>query len=470
MTRYYNTSHRTHRIISVSQQFNRFFLFSLLSLMAVFVSSCEKGILKIGGDLLPEGDFVSLKSIDTLSAFSYTMYDYRIRTDNPSVGYLGSLYDPAFGTTTASFVSQLRLTSRWDGKPFTVDSVRLYLRLLTATGKSNVVHTLRLSEIADIIYPDSTYYSNSPVALTNYVVKDIQLPALQADTINNVVLKLPVEFGNYLLRDTLQLFYAENAIHYSPDHPDFRSYFRGLYFQMDPGPDPVLVSMYLAPGVVNTSHASSENALAIYIHDNNGTKKEYDLNLDADSRNAAFNVYVNDYSTADADKRINHINDGYKDSLSYQQCLNGVYTKITIPGLEKVKSDIMSGKIAINKARLIVPVKFKKTSDTQYYSKLLPMVLGLRYKTEAGDKSVVPDYNMAGSADAYHYFFDGSLDSVNMVYKFNIPAFVQSYLDDATNTLEPSVEIYQGAGTNNVILRSNKNKPTVKFEFTYTKF
>jgi hypothetical protein len=56
------------------------------------------------------------------------------------------------------------------------------------------------------------------------------------------------------------------------------------------------------------------------------------------------------------------------------------------------------------------------------------------------------------------------------VYNFNIPAFTQTYLEDATDILKPEVEVYQGAGLDNVILRGNKNSPTIKFEFTYTKF
>jgi hypothetical protein len=36
--------------------------------------------------------------------------------------------------------------------------------------------------------------------------------------------------------------------------------------------------------------------------------------------------------------------------------------------------------------------------------------------------------------------------------------------------VEPELEIYQGAGTNNAVLGANKGVPTVKFEFTYTKF
>ena len=45
---------------------------------------------------------------------SYTMYDESIRTDNPSVGYLGQIYDPYFGTTNAEFVTQIRLLAEWD--------------------------------------------------------------------------------------------------------------------------------------------------------------------------------------------------------------------------------------------------------------------------------------------------------------------------------------------------------------------
>ena len=72
------------------------------------------------------------------------------------------IYDPYFGTTNTEFVTQIRLGTKWnDSTTHVVDSVRLYLRLLTVKGiKSDVVHTLRLSEIADQIYTDSAYYSD----------------------------------------------------------------------------------------------------------------------------------------------------------------------------------------------------------------------------------------------------------------------------------------------------------------------
>ena len=218
MTRYYNSSRHTHRFVSVSQHLIKIFRLTLIALIAFLISSCEKKILNMGADLLPEGDFISLKAIDTLSVFSYTMYDDSVRSDNPSISYLGQISDPYFGTTTAEFVTQIRLKARWDGKPFTIDSVKLFLHLLSTKGTTNVIHTLKLSEISDLISPDSAYYSNTLVHTAGYVLNSVELPVLKADTINDVVLKLPVEFGNYLTRDTSKLFY-ENNIHYSPDFP-----------------------------------------------------------------------------------------------------------------------------------------------------------------------------------------------------------------------------------------------------------
>jgi len=88
-----------------------------------------------------------------------------------------------------------------------------------------------------------------------------------------------------------------------------------------------------------------------------------------------------------------------------------------------------------------------------------------------GSRYDVPDYSMgSATTDLSHQFFDGTLDSVKNVYNFNIPAFVQSYLEDATNSVLPEVEIYEASGLKNVIFRTSKSKTPLKFEFAYTKF
>lgn len=455
MTRYYNSSQNTRRLISVSNNPFKISHLTLFAMMVFFVSSCAEIETKIGNKLLPESDFVNIKSIDTLSAFSYTFYDESTRTDNPSVSYLGQIYDPYFGTSTAEFVSQIRLSEKWNGQPFTIDSVRLHLRLLTVTGGSDAAHTLRISEIADQIYPDSAYYPNKPVSLTGYALPDIQLPSnLRTDTLNDVVLKLPIEFGNYLTRDTTQLFYSNTK-------PDFRSFFKGLYFQILPSSDPQLVSLSLLPSSILGTYY---NYVVLYMHDDTGTATSFFFVLDAQNKNAAYNRYIHDYNTASPDKKIKHINDGYKDTLSYLQSLFGVYTRVILPGLEKIKNDSSFDKISVNKARLTVPVYF---DGNQFKPSTVPPQLILRYRTKSGNKHVVPDWNIEPTNQT---FFNGKIDSVANVYSFNIPAFVRAYFKDAADTIEPELEIFQGTGIKNVILKANKSKTPVKFEFSYTKF
>jgi hypothetical protein len=82
----------------------------------------------------------------------------------------------------------------------------------------------------------------------------------------------------------------------------------------------------------------------------------------------------------------------------------------------------------------------------------------------------VPDWNIGTTQYTFQPFYDGRLDSTALVYNFNIPAFVQAYLENKSDTIKPELEIYQVTGTKNVILGANKNSTPVKFEFGYTKF
>ena len=458
MTRYYHSFKLSYRSFSVSKYLLNFFRLTLFALVAFFMSSCEEGPTKIGTGILPNEDFVTIKSTDTLSIRSYTMFDASVRTDNPYYSYLGQIYDPYFGTTTTEFVSQIRMGKAWDDLAFTIDSVKLYLKLLSVTGGSGVTHTLRLSEIADQIFPDSAYYSNSPITLTGYELNDIVLPELRPDTINDIIVTLPISFGNYLTRDTAQLFYNNNK-------PDFRSFFKGLYFRISSGSDPLMVSLYLEPpDPNNVQHSTSQNAIVLYMH-NGDVYKTFSFILDATNKNASFNRFLHDFKTASLGKIIDHINDTvYRDTLTYLQSLNGVYTKIKFPGLDSLKNNTTFGHVAVNKARLTVPVYLDRIL---YNASSFPSNLRLRYKSSNGNKYDVPDYFI----DQYHTFFDGKLDSTANLYNFNIATFIQGYLDDTKNNFKPELEIFQDpTGTKNAIFKANSSKTPVKLEFTYTKF
>jgi hypothetical protein len=289
MTRFYHSSISSRRFYSNKHLLSQTIFITFFALAALLVTSCEEGNTKIGSGILPESDFVATQSIDTLTVRSFTMYDDSIQTNNATNIFLGEIYDPYFGTTTAEFVTQIRMGSPWDDGSFNVDSVKLFMQFTGVKGGANATHKLHISEIAEQIYRDTAYYSNKAIALAAYDMPDITLPVLKADTVNNV----------RLTSDTSKLFHSNTK-------PDFRSYFKGLYFRMYTSADPMLVSLDLTPP---TTYESYSNYIVLYMHDDAGTYKEFWFVLDAINRNAAFIKFIHNFSTALPGKKINHIND-----------------------------------------------------------------------------------------------------------------------------------------------------------------
>jgi hypothetical protein len=461
MTRFYHNFSFFFRLNSADNKFT-FSLRPLLFVMAVFyIISCEEDPTKIGSELLPSNDFVTISSLDTLSTWSYSMYESSVPTNDPSIAFVGDIYDPYFGTTTTEFVSQLRISGPWVYGPVTVDSVRLNLKLLAVRGGSaGGGHFMKLSEISDMIYVDSSYYSDTQTNTTGFEAT-VQLPQLIADTINNISVALPVEFGEYLIRDTTKMFYSNTK-------DDFRSYFRGLYFQMQASSDPLIVAFSLPSQI--SSGGNYSNYFVLYMHDTADVKLRYFFILDPVHPNACYNKISRDFSTAEPDKKIQHINDyNYRDTLSYIQLLNGVYTKIVFPGLDSLKKKFSGSKVSVNKARISIPVYY---DGDRYNVSTVPSQLLLRYVYKDSAKRVVPDYGI----DANNKFFDGTLHKLDSTYYFNIPTFIQAYLEDTNNDYKPELEVYQPfginsvVGLNSVILKANASKTPVRFELTYTRF
>ncbi len=435
--------------------FKKFFSLKtyLLILTGIFflLNACEEEGTMIGNQILPGGDFVTLHSTDTLSIYSYTMYTDTVKSDNPTYSYLGEIYDPYFGSTTAGFVSQLRMNDEWGSGVFTVDSIKLILNITNVTGDTSAGHILTLSEIAEEIYTDTTYYSNKVTPLTGYSI-NVTLPSLKEDTINRLVLTLPNSFGEYLIRDTTMLFHSNSE-------PDFRSYFKGLQFSLTSIGDPVFLKLSLEPP---DDYSSYQNYFTLYLRDQDDLSSSFFFLLDAKARNACYNLYSHDYSTAHTDKKIQHINDGIRDTLTYQQCLNGVFTKFMIPGLEQIKSDTSLNNIKINKARITWPVYY---DGYDYHGSSFPSQLYIGYIDNNGSKYLVHDYYVSST------FFDGGIDTTAANYSFNIAYYIQRFLDDSTGALLPEFQLILPSGSiQNAILKANSSTNPVKFDLTYTRF
>jgi hypothetical protein len=461
MTRFYHSLSIFFRVSSASNNFFNKLRPALVVMAVFFVISCEEDPTKIGSELLPSSDYVKISSTDTLSVWSYTMYNSSVATNDPSFAFVGSIFDPYFGTTTAGFVSQLRLGNSWYYGPVTIDSIKLALQVTVKGGTAYADQFLKMSEIADQIYTGTTYYSDTQTNTTGFETT-VPLPKLKPDTINNISVSLPIEFGEYLIRDTTQFFYSNKI-------PDFRAYFKGLYFELLPSTDPVMLSFSLANKIA--SGGSYANYFVMFMHDTAEIRYRYYFIIDPKHPNAAYNRFTRDFSTADPDKRIEHINDNsYRDTLTYIQYLNGVYTKIVFPGLDSLKKKFAGSRISINKARITIPVYY----DGDRYTVLtVPASLRLRYLDQDSSlvhhypvKYDVPDYYI----DSNNNFFDGTLHKTDSTYYFNIPTFIQKYLEDNGNKYIPELEIYQPSELKSVVLRANESKTPVKFEMSYTKF
>ena len=88
---------------------NSFFKIILIAITVVFFTSCDKDFNSIGGDLIGKEHFgLESKTFDVLS---YNQKIGPVQSNNLPLNALGVYEDAVFGTTTASFVTQVVLAS-----------------------------------------------------------------------------------------------------------------------------------------------------------------------------------------------------------------------------------------------------------------------------------------------------------------------------------------------------------------------
>ena len=136
---------------------NRFKYFKLILLVTVLFSSCKKEPSYLGLDVIPEKDRIKLQLLDaftykagTVSTFSELLSRY---TFYPEYAVLGTIKDPVFGTTQASFMTQftditVSIPSLDTVK--VIDTVRIYLKVQKYFGSDedkNQLHTIKIYKI-----------------------------------------------------------------------------------------------------------------------------------------------------------------------------------------------------------------------------------------------------------------------------------------------------------------------------------
>jgi hypothetical protein len=405
-------------------------------LILAALASCQQDPVSIGLGLLPDSDFIEIKSTDTVGIRAFTMYNELSLSNDYTKMVAGSLYDEYFGSTYCDFVTQLRVMSKWPAKPFVVDSVLLTFVPSKVTGDdSTVVHYIRLCETGTEL-TDSTEFLTGQDPDTIKYLGEYRLPRVTAGT--PVSVKLFNWVGEHIMRDTAM---------FNPASQFYQEYFRGLYFSIMSETTPIIVEM-----------DASENAfsdplgLTIFYHSDT---LNYTYSFVATPRAVNYNRFTHDRSTADPALQISHVNDLVIDTAVFLQTYSGVYTKLDMPSLEAYRE---VENLAVNKARIIAPVHL---DGETYLEKNMPARIYLRYRDSEGREVLIPDLTHDVS------FMDGTFYTDQDSYIFNITSFVQQYLRGEID--EPSVELFLPlTAVQNVIFKANTNEPAFKLEFAYT--
>ncbi len=382
---------------------------ALFVVLTFSLLSCKDEDNEVGLDIQPPGDELKLVSTDTATVIAYSRLVDSVKTDETSVSLLGSLLDPVFGRTTASFYTQFRLakTAFSLGENPGADSLILSLAYDDYYGDTNAVLTLKIYEMAERIYLDSSYFSKNSVDIKPTLLAQ---KTFTPDFRNDVVVgedtldpHLRVNMGELTQELVDKLLNApEDSLE---TNDSFLNYFHGLYLTVEPASSNGIIIYF--------DLLSTLSQMTLYYHNDSGDSLEFGYVLNSSC--ARFGRFVHDYGLGETGFR-NQV--AYGDTalgreLCYVQAMGGVKTHIDFP---HIRSFYDNGKIALNEARL-----FLKTHEAAPALPVADFVV-LVANDGKGGFSILPEQT-EGSG-----YFGGYYDKYAGGYWFRITETIQDLM------------------------------------------
>lgn len=396
----------------------------LLALVAIFGACKKETISVIGNDILPNGDKFTVNYFEFNKTNAVTVEGKKFVSNNRDIALLGSYtLDDKFGTTTADFITQVRLaslnTNFYDS--LVVDSVKLFLSLNDDKfyGEENTEFHFSIFELNTDIYFDSTYYTNfdATTVIDNKICDTTFTP----------------NTDDKILTFSLDNSYGEKVINAdtTSTNEDFIKLIQGLYIKTD--------SILVGGSVLYIDYKSANSFIKIYYRDkpnsNGFVSNEIDLVLNNNC--AEINMFKHIYGDIQFNDTLEYI---------YTQGMAGPMGKLDISDV-KVFSD--SGKIVINKAELVV----YNENDMVYES---PEKMFIEVIDPTEETSLVKT---------------GYLNDDKTEYSFIITNHVTSIIDGIES--KTGIYLYPAEPTVNASktkLINNFNSKNIKLKLTYTKY
>lgn len=332
-------------------------------LLLIGGSACRKDD-NIGRNVQPGDDDLFIRVTDTFNILAETIRSQRLRTDERSDVFVGIYNDPVFGTTSASFYTQVLhadedpdLAPAEDRK---FDSIVLSIRFVQGTVYKNRNQSIFAGEparfeIYEVIEPinlGSNYFSNSavktsPVMLGVFdgfvnVVDDVVLPG---DTLPpQIRIRLSDEFGEKLLKAGDEVYATNDGLH---------DFLNGLYIK------PVSVNSIDGTGrLYEINGPGSRLELHFREPDTNAIDQAKTLlfplraaaSTTAPDLAASFMRYEHDYANSEIGNVLGDTAEGSR--KLYLQGMAGTDVLIYFQDLNRL---LEKGKIIINLAELYIP-------------------------------------------------------------------------------------------------------------------
>lgn len=404
--------------------------------MALFIApSCEE-MDEVGLNLINR----PIQINDTLlfPVQAITVLEDSIPTSLAENHLLGIYNDPVFGKTTASIYTEMLppavpffIESNAEANQITVDSVVLMMRYSGHFGDTTRQQRVKVYELGETIPRDTVYSNRSLQIKTNplyektfrprptqivYFYREGDEGMEKADSLPaHLRLNLPSSFGQKIMNDKEDL--AEMTT-----NDDFREYFKGFYITMeevDTDSD--------SPGAILYFNlkANPSKLQIFYTVDMDGNEFHRNIEIPLFEQLARkYTHFTNDHTNVapEIEAQINQTDPSLGDSILFAQSMANFRIRLQFPDIQDIWKEKRGGQIAINSAKMIIPVD---TDFLQDNLGIAPSLVLLRQGSEEGAplESIIDQF--FGQS-----YFGGRLNDSKTEYAFNVTRYIQQLIDD----------------------------------------
>ncbi len=371
----------------------------LLFFLLIGIWSCENSD-KIGLEITPPGERFTYHIDSSTVVKVSTLRQDSLTSEKRTKSLLGSMADPVFGKSRAGILTQLRLSSNDVdfGDNVQLDSAILLLKYQSAFGDTTQIQHIRVHELQEDLFFDSTYYSNldisnyysgtDPVAEFDYAPKPGQ---------DSLLIRIDKQLGEKIL------FSDESHL---VDNTAFLEHFKGLYLEADP--------VDQGGSIVYFDFAGGDSRMILYYKNSVEDSLKYEVVINSNC--TWVNIFEHDYVGSEVEAFINDT--AIDVGKVYLQSMAGLRAFTRFEFSDSLLQYGRDG-ISINKAELIIPIAQEYVVE----GKPVPAFVQIFNALEDGTNDFIGDIFLGEE------YYGGFYDENTGEYTFNLAKYIQDLME-----------------------------------------